>query len=311
MMEKQYILGMAALILSASQITTAATRVDVFNELDQISSSWSNQQLNADINGTSENARVTVGQEVKYGFSSSMPAHITAVHVDSHGKASVLLVDSIEDGSAFYPPKGSLWQTAPLGKETVYVIASDRELSRDELGVAPGEDFVQSDDSVSLVKRVVGAANKSSKVALAKLQYWVDGSSKDVQHKTRAIIRTFAQNKPAKISAQKITFAFDSEQVTPQGAMNLDTFGEALLDEKLSNKKFVLGGHTDDVGSAEYNKQLSKKRAESAKQYLVQNFGVEPSRLIVKGYGESSPLVKDTNEDARSTNRRVEFTLIK
>lgn len=70
----------------------------------------------------------------------------------------------------------------------------------------------------------------------------------------------------------------------------------------------VLKGHCDDMGSDEYNVALGELRARAVKKYLVK-FGISPDRLPVVSYGEESPLVIGSSEEARAKNRRVEFSL--
>ncbi len=68
-------------------------------------------------------------------------------------------------------------------------------------------------------------------------------------------------------------------------------------------------GHTDDVGSDSYNLRLSEARAKSVGMYLVTQ-GVDPSRLVPKGYGESQPIEDGTSKEARAANRRVQFVIL-
>ena len=67
-------------------------------------------------------------------------------------------------------------------------------------------------------------------------------------------------------------------------------------------------GYTDDVGTAEYNQQLSLRRATALKEYLVQA-GIDPAIINVKGYGKTSPLVESATNEGRAKNRRVEIAL--
>lgn len=67
-------------------------------------------------------------------------------------------------------------------------------------------------------------------------------------------------------------------------------------------------GYTDDVGSAEYNRDLSLRRAKAVEDYLI-HAGIDPAIINVKGYGKSSPLIDSSTADARSRNRRVEIAL--
>ena len=65
-------------------------------------------------------------------------------------------------------------------------------------------------------------------------------------------------------------------------------------------------GHTDDQGSDDYNLKLSQQRAETVVTYL-RLFGIDTSRLVPRGYGESQPLLPNTTEEGRAKNRRVEL----
>lgn len=68
----------------------------------------------------------------------------------------------------------------------------------------------------------------------------------------------------------------------------------------------VIEGHTDSVGSAAYNQQLSQRRAQSVRDYLIQNFDISPDRLTAKGFGEERPVASNNTADGRSKNRRIQ-----
>lgn len=69
--------------------------------------------------------------------------------------------------------------------------------------------------------------------------------------------------------------------------------------------KVTIEGHTDNVGNAESNLELSRKRAESVKSFLVSE-GIDASRIATMGYGQSRPVADNTSEQGRERNRRVE-----
>jgi len=71
-----------------------------------------------------------------------------------------------------------------------------------------------------------------------------------------------------------------------------------------------ISGHTDNSGSAEYNRQLSQKRALSVFNFLTQN-GIDKKRLIPKGYGPDQPVASNDSEEGRQQNRRIEFRIVK
>ena len=85
------------------------------------------------------------------------------------------------------------------------------------------------------------------------------------------------------------------------------------LVEYLDYKKGLrieVGGHTDNNGSEASNLKLSQSRAEAVKKYLI-NHGIEPARIVAKGYGELKPIADNGNSKGQALNRRTEITIIK
>ncbi|HLF34078.1 MAG TPA: OmpA family protein, partial [Cyclobacteriaceae bacterium] len=76
-----------------------------------------------------------------------------------------------------------------------------------------------------------------------------------------------------------------------------------------SNIRIKIGGHTDDQGSASYNKQLSLLRARAVNDYLVAN-GIPSKRIEYAGFGQEMPAFPNDSEANRSRNRRIEFEII-
>lgn len=101
-----------------------------------------------------------------------------------------------------------------------------------------------------------------------------------------------------------IQFAFNSYALLPISYVDLDKVTAYLLNNP--EVSVSLSGHTDDVGTLEYNKLLSLNRAKSAADYLISK-GIDESRISASGYGESKPLVADHGEEGRELNRRVEI----
>jgi OOP family OmpA-OmpF porin len=101
-----------------------------------------------------------------------------------------------------------------------------------------------------------------------------------------------------------INFDFDSSALTPESYVILDRVADALNDSKWSNSKWEIQGHTSSIGSAQYNMELSERRAEAVRAYLVSR-GVQNSRLVAKGYGETQPMYPNDSEGRNWRNRRV------
>ncbi|KAA3640304.1 MAG: OmpA family protein [Bacteroidetes bacterium] len=106
---------------------------------------------------------------------------------------------------------------------------------------------------------------------------------------------------------ENVQFENGKAILQPDARKELDQLVEWLL--KNASKNVEIGGHTDNVGTAQTNQVLSERRAKAVHQYLVEN-GVSPDQVTYKGYGEYSP--KTTNDTAagRQINRRVECKIL-
>ncbi|MGB5894207.1 MAG: OmpA family protein [Ignavibacteriaceae bacterium] len=110
------------------------------------------------------------------------------------------------------------------------------------------------------------------------------------------------------IVLEGITFATGKSAITPESAVvlrgalkTLTTYPDIIVE---------ISGHTDNVGSNSSNLVLSQKRADSARFWLISN-GVDPDRIIAKGYGEDYPRVPNDSRDHKRMNRRIEFKRIR
>jgi outer membrane protein OmpA-like peptidoglycan-associated protein len=101
-----------------------------------------------------------------------------------------------------------------------------------------------------------------------------------------------------------VQFAFDSARLLPQALAQLDALAEGIRRTD-AGVRVVIEGHTDAVGSPEYNLRLSLQRAQSVKTYLVSRHGIAPERLRVVGKGMSAPI--EGRNPFAAENRRVEF----
>ncbi|GFK95947.1 putative lipoprotein YiaD [Fundidesulfovibrio magnetotacticus] len=123
--------------------------------------------------------------------------------------------------------------------------------------------------------------------------------------KTRGLAGV-AADAPAPRVAARVLFDTGSDQVRPDSFALLDEFGKALSGQ-LARQRFELVGHTDDRGGAQYNLELSQRRANSVKAWLVSRHGVDPDRLETRGAGLADPVAANDTEEGRAANRRVEF----
>jgi outer membrane protein OmpA-like peptidoglycan-associated protein len=85
-------------------------------------------------------------------------------------------------------------------------------------------------------------------------------------------------------------------------------FGE--LAQLFAGNRIRIVGHTDNVGTREANIALSKRRAESGRQYLIRKYGFDQNRIITVGMGPDNPVASNDTEEGRAKNRRIEFQFI-
>ena len=107
-----------------------------------------------------------------------------------------------------------------------------------------------------------------------------------------------------RVQLHGILFDLDKATLQPESSKQLQHVVDLLKDNP--DLKLEVQGHTDDQGSDDYNLKLSQRRAETVVVYL-DLFGVDISRLVPKGYGESKPVMPNTTEEGRAKNRRVEL----
>ena len=103
-----------------------------------------------------------------------------------------------------------------------------------------------------------------------------------------------------------IYFEFNSAELKPEARELLEKVGSALASEDLETFRFSVEGHTDNVGSEDYNSRLSSERAKAVKTFLARR-GVDSLRLQTVGHGESQPVAPNEDENGRQRNRRVEL----
>ena len=120
---------------------------------------------------------------------------------------------------------------------------------------------------------------------------------------------TLADNQKVTVTlASDVTFASDSADLAPAADAQLKTVAGQLA-QYPDGGTLTIVGHTDDVQDDAYNQTLSEKRANAVKTRLEQLTKLDKWKTSVSGKGESEPKIKDTTDEARAANRRVEITL--
>lgn len=126
--------------------------------------------------------------------------------------------------------------------------------------------------------------------------------------KTYEITVLLKKPKPGEsVVLKNIFFETDSYDLKSESNVELDKLVSYL--NKNPNLRIEIGGHTDNVGSAPYNQTLSKNRATTVKQYLIDH-GIDSSQLESKGYGDTQPIADNSTEEGRALNRRTEVKIL-
>lgn len=104
-----------------------------------------------------------------------------------------------------------------------------------------------------------------------------------------------------------VLFSFGKADLSAGAVRNLDKITGFL--EKHPDRNLLIEGHTDSIGSDEFNQALSQKRADAVKEALVGK-GIVPDRIATKGYGKQFPVAGNDTESGRQMNRRVEVVIL-
>jgi outer membrane protein OmpA-like peptidoglycan-associated protein len=127
-------------------------------------------------------------------------------------------------------------------------------------------------------------------------------STRSLTISEREEIAAIVQDKP-KIDLE-INFDYNSAEISTRSLESVQALGRALSNSELKGSTFVVAGHTDAAGGEGYNQDLSERRADSIKRYLVDKYGISGTDLVTVGYGKSK--LKDPNQPMAEANRRVQ-----
>ena len=107
--------------------------------------------------------------------------------------------------------------------------------------------------------------------------------------------------------AVTIHFAFDSAAILPQAMTNMQSLRRALASPEFAPFQIRIERLADSTGPSAHNLDLSRRRADSVKQYLVQHFDIGADRLLTKGRGEQEPIATNAARVDRNKNQHTEF----
>jgi outer membrane protein OmpA-like peptidoglycan-associated protein len=295
-----------AILCGATQTGLAGDPSGVNEALRSIKGNWADAQFSVDLTGLSDGAAV-LDRAVQVQYEAAHLGYVMALRVSSHGDLVLMPLNAERPDVA---GNLSLPIHPPLGRESAVFLFCDHPLNGllpDETGTAsPRTGRARADQ---LVQKIQTLQAQGVMFAVRRYDYLVDAPAGGTQYTTRSIVREVEQSRPGSTTPRfptRIEFQFDSDQLTEQSKKDLDVFG-AALSAKLHDRKVTLEGHTDAVGTDEYNLDLSQRRAQAARKYLIESFGLSPGQIEASGKGKSGAIASNDTEAERSQNRRVDF----
>jgi outer membrane protein OmpA-like peptidoglycan-associated protein len=212
-----------------------------------------------------------------------------------------------------FPPGASCTQVI-RNYENAFKAAGMRVIVGNASGVEPGHPLF---DGADAWVTGIGKGKTGGKVYMAQgcsdyQGQYVSGhlcviETQAMQQKVEITADFMAEEieKTGRIALYGINFATGKADITPDSAVTLEQIAELL--QKKPGWKIRIEGHTDTVGNAKANLDLSVRRAQAVKQYLVEKQGVAGNRLTTDGLGGEKPVADNKSEDGRAKNRRVEL----
>jgi len=195
-------------------------------------------------------------------------------------------------------------ERATAAEASARAAAEGRQLAEAQTGQAQAEADAARKQAVSALETAAGAqaeAERVRKQAEAELNRLQEALSQIAE--TRRTALGLVMN----LGSDYLKFEFDKADLRPEDKELLSRIAGILLTSP--DYSVSVNGHTDDVGTDEYNQKLSERRAQAVRDYLVKA-GLPPDILSVTGHGKERPLVPGTSEKARAKNRRVELGIV-
>ncbi len=125
--------------------------------------------------------------------------------------------------------------------------------------------------------------------------------------KTNEITEEIIKQKVVGFSLRDIQFDFDKFDIRPEYQDEMEALAKFLVEHP--DATGLIQGFTDITGPEEYNLLLSQRRVESVRDYLAQNFNLDPGRLVLQWYGPANPIASNDTREGRAKNRRVEVDI--
>ena len=300
---------------------------DIFKTTLQPDGTWSQpENLGYPINTADDDIYFVLSADNKHGYYSSQ-------REDGYGEKDLYIISmpkpeilaSAESKDIKLASKDTKKKIAPIAKvESFNPVTILKGTVRDELT----KDVLEADiiiidneknETISEIKSnkttgaylVVLPSGKNYGIRVQHPSYLFHSENFDIPASTsyQEIVKDVDLKKAAvgtKIVLRNIFFDFDKATLRPESSSELENLYKVLTDNP--NMKIEISGHTDNKGTAEYNKDLSQRRAKAVVDYLITK-GIKADRLKYAGYGFDQPIATNDTDEGRQLNRRTEFEI--
>jgi len=300
---------------------------DIFKTTLQPDGTWSQpENLGYPINTADDDIYFVLSADNKHGYYSSQ-------REDGFGEKDLYMISmpkpevlaSVESKDVKLASKDTKKKIAPIAKvESFNPVTILKGTVRDELT----KDVLEADvviidneknEVISEIKSnkttgaylVVLPSGKNYGIRVQHPSYLFHSENFDIPSSTsyQEIVKDVNLKKVAvgtKIVLRNIFFDFDKATLRPESSAELEKLDQVLVENPTI--KIEILGHTDNKGTAEYNKDLSERRAKAVVDYLIGK-GIKAERLKYAGYGFEQPIATNDTDEGRQLNRRTEFEI--
>ena len=211
-------------------------------------------------------------------------------NIDSLTKSNLAIQKNI---SAIKDSLIDLWASDARGAKSLNAALSDERNRLERLNR-------EKQKNIEEVQRAL--AEKDSLLAAQRAE-----AQKKLDALNSKAISVYRDARGTILSMSDILFETGKADLKQELRENLSAIG-AILQSLLTESKIIVEGHTDNVGSEDFNQKLSEQRAKAVMQYLIER-GIDANRLQSIGYGLTKPVADNKTEEGRARNRRVELVI--
>jgi len=190
--------------------------------------------------------------------------------------------------------------------------AQTQEITKTKTAKGAGIGAVAGAATGAIIGSMAGQAGKGAVIGGiagtavgAAIGYKLDQQEKELNKIPNTTV-TRKEDKLVVTMSDAILFDVNSAALKPQSMITLDQMADVMV--KYPDSDILIKGHTDSTGSEKYNQELSERRSQSVKNYLVSK-GVSESRITAIGFGKTMPIASNDTAEGREKNRRVEIDI--